>query len=265
VLGAAAALRLYYAETLGLPPLAAAELSVVRGRLIVSAKLLRALAVKHGYRVERVEIDDEHCVAAIYDGEHELGRSEYKLADAERAGLLKPSKSGKPGAWQQHPRRMLWARASKFAVDDYAPHVSLGLTTEDELAEIVEGELVREDDDGEPEPEPEPAAGWTDKQRRTVFAIVGELDRRFSPPPEMDGEQPPDWRDVVDRTVRERYGVELREVSELQASELIEWLGEQRRALEHDEADRAAAAAREAEREAVAGGGAPAADDDIPF
>ena len=42
--GAAAALRLYYAAELGLPPLAVAELSVIKGRLFVSAQLMRALA-----------------------------------------------------------------------------------------------------------------------------------------------------------------------------------------------------------------------------
>src|SRR5262245_15130839 len=61
---ASAALRLFYAQELALPPLAAAELSVIRGKLVVSARLLRALAGRHGYRVVKVKSTPEGCMAA---------------------------------------------------------------------------------------------------------------------------------------------------------------------------------------------------------
>src|SRR4029077_18538955 len=63
--GASAALRLYYAQELGLPPLAAAELSVIKGRLFLSAQLLRALAMRRGYLLERVESTDTSCTAVL--------------------------------------------------------------------------------------------------------------------------------------------------------------------------------------------------------
>src|SRR5262245_32555627 len=53
--GATAALRLYYASELGLTPMAAAELTVIKGRLYVGAQLLRALAVRAGYQIVRVD------------------------------------------------------------------------------------------------------------------------------------------------------------------------------------------------------------------
>src|SRR5262245_64511248 len=64
-LGAAAALRIFYTRELGLPPLAAAELSVIKGRLYVGAKLLRAIAQQRGYHVVRVYSTNEKCTAAL--------------------------------------------------------------------------------------------------------------------------------------------------------------------------------------------------------
>jgi hypothetical protein len=131
--GASAALRLYYADKLDLPPLAVAELSVIKGRLVVGAKLLRALAARHGYRVIRTDSSNDSCTAVliIADTGQEIGRSTFTMADAKNAGLVRDR-----SAWQTHPARMLWARASKFVLDDYAPEVSLGIVTDDEMAEI---------------------------------------------------------------------------------------------------------------------------------
>lgn len=133
-LGAAAALRLYYAEQLGLPPLAVAELSVIKGRLFVSAQLLRALAEERGYRIERVDANDETCTAVLSKAGVELGRATFTIENARTAGLIRNG-----SAWQSHPGRMLWARASKNAIMDFAPAVALGLALDDEAAEYTGG------------------------------------------------------------------------------------------------------------------------------
>jgi len=133
-----AALRLYFAEQLGLTPMAASELSVIHGRLFLQAKLLRAMAAKRGYRVTRTDdSDDKSCTAVLYiavvnpDGsDREIGRYTFTIEDAQRAGLIKDR-----SAWKTHPARMLWARASKYVLDDYAPEVTLGISTFDELAD----------------------------------------------------------------------------------------------------------------------------------
>lgn len=155
-LGAAAALRIYFARELGLSPLAASELSVIRGRLVVSAKLLRARAAQYGYRVAKVQGDEKTCTAALYErasGEL-VGEYTFTIEDARKASLVK-EKSG----WERYPARMLWARASKYVIDDNVPEASLGLLLEDEAAEIT-GEVVAESfvenpsevSDNEPEP-----------------------------------------------------------------------------------------------------------------
>jgi hypothetical protein len=129
---AGAALRFYYARELGLSPLAASELSVINGRLVVGAALLRALALRAGYRVIRSAATDQACTARLVQvstGEV-LGDATFTLDDAKRAGLIRDK-----GAWKTHPARMLWARASKNVIVDFAPEVALGITLDDELLE----------------------------------------------------------------------------------------------------------------------------------
>lgn len=120
--GMAAALRMAYADSLGLPAHAAQEIHLVKGNLTLSAKLCRALAHQHGLRVVRVEATDDSCTAAVIDVAtgHELGRTTYTLAQAQKAGLSGTN-------WTRHPDRMLWARASKRALDDHAPWVTVGV------------------------------------------------------------------------------------------------------------------------------------------
>jgi hypothetical protein len=131
--GAAAALRLYYVHQLELPLWAAAELSLISGKLVVSAKLLRAIALQAGYRVRPEDATDTSCTAVLIDARsgQEIGRYTFTLEDAHRAGLIRAR-----SAWTTHPKRMLWARAAKFVLDDYAPDVALGIQTEDEAREI---------------------------------------------------------------------------------------------------------------------------------
>jgi hypothetical protein len=140
--GAAAALRLYYAHELGLSALAASELSVIKGRLVVGAKLLRARALDAGYRVERVESTASACTARLIDRDSGeiIGETTYTIEQARRAGIVKDK-----GAWVTYPERMLWARASKFVIDDYAPHVSLGMWEESEAREVIDGVIVSEE------------------------------------------------------------------------------------------------------------------------
>lgn len=147
-LGMAAALRIAYAESLGLPAHAASEVYVIKGNLTLSAKLLRALAHQHGLRVVRVDESPESCTAAVVtDGGVELGRTTFTLGMAQQMGLQWASGS-------KIPDRMLWARASKRALDDFAPWVTVGVLLDDEAEfdppapipfegeEVLEGEVV---------------------------------------------------------------------------------------------------------------------------
>lgn len=152
--GPACALRLFMANELGLPLRAAAELSIIKGRLVCSAQLLRAFAREAGYDVVRVEEDDQHCIAAVVVREtgEELGRSEFTMEDAEQAELIRDG-----SGWTKYPKRMLWARASSWALRDYVPEVTLGLVETGE-AEEIRGVVVAEEDVPAPEEPPSPAS-----------------------------------------------------------------------------------------------------------
>src|SRR5262252_5918912 len=75
--GAANALRFYYAEELELPATAVAEITVINGRLFIGAQLLRALAMRAGYRVARSESTDELCTAQLFQDDRLLGSTTF--------------------------------------------------------------------------------------------------------------------------------------------------------------------------------------------
>src|SRR5262245_9588984 len=121
--GATAALRMYYAESLDLPPLAAKEISFIKGNVYMSAKLRRALALRAGYEIHATTTsDDKKCTAVLVKDGQELGRRTYTIEQATKAGLVKNG-----SGWESYPDRMLWAKASGRVIDDFAPQVTLGL------------------------------------------------------------------------------------------------------------------------------------------
>lgn len=155
--GMAAAARVAIAVESGWPWRAAFEIALVHGSPHISSRLLRALAEREGYRVVRLEQDDESCTAAVLDGQgQQIGNAAtFTLEQAKRAGLVKDK-----SAWQTYPDRMLWARAAGFAVMDAIPHVALGFAVL-ETEPVLEGEVVAEHDEPEPAPEPAPERAAT--------------------------------------------------------------------------------------------------------
>lgn len=149
--GATAALRLYYARELGLPPTGANDLAMIHGRLHIGAQTYRALARRHGYRIVKHEPTDAACTAILFDpaGE-EVARETFTIDQARSAGLVKPK-----SAWETWPARMLWARASSNVIRDYVPEVGLGVGIIEEAGDWIEGEAI---EIPEERPEPEAAA-----------------------------------------------------------------------------------------------------------
>lgn len=137
--GMAAAFRVWVATALDLGPAAVGDVYVIDNRVAISAQLMRALAERAGYRVEAVASDEHSCTAALFYGDVEVGRSSFSMDEARSAGLADKKN------WKTYPRRMLWARASAYAIRDHAPGIALGLRTTEEMGADV--------DVVEPEPE----------------------------------------------------------------------------------------------------------------
>lgn len=147
--GMGAALRIAYAESLGLPAHAASQIHIINGNLATSAELKRAQAFSQGYHVVPVEETPDSCTVEVVDRKtgKRVGKPvKFTLADAKRMGLM-----DKPGkAWHNSPAEMLFARASSKAIRVYIPHVALGVLALEEADDIpfVDAEVV--DENGEP-------------------------------------------------------------------------------------------------------------------
>lgn len=145
--GMAAALRIAYAQSLGLPAHAASEVHVINGNLATSAQLKRAQAFTQGYQVVPIEEGTESCTVEIIDRStgKRLAATKpvtFTIADAKRMGLL-----DKPGkAWHNNPAEMLFARASSRAITKYIPHVALGVLTVDEAYDVIDAEPFEDGD-----------------------------------------------------------------------------------------------------------------------
>lgn len=111
--------------------------SFIDGKPIVDATMQRALAKRAGYRVRVVEATDRQATVVVTEGNEELGRETFTMADAQRMGL-----AGKDN-WKKNPRNMLVARATTNAIRWHAPEVLAGI-----------GSTADDDDDIDVEPIP---------------------------------------------------------------------------------------------------------------
>ena len=142
----------------------------VQGKPVIDATLLRALAIKAGYRVLVTEASRTTATAKVVlttTGET-LGTVTYTIEDAKTAGL-----AGKDN-WKKNPEDMLVARATSRAVRRYCSDALVGGgLTEDEVeslevtaevdqvqpAAVVEAEVIEDAEIVEevaPEPKPVP-------------------------------------------------------------------------------------------------------------
>ena len=122
---------------LGLAPMYAIQnVSVVKGKPGLMYDAMLAVARSTGILEEyREELTD--TLARIWFKRR--GRpgfwSEFTFAEAEVAGLTKPSKSGELSMYTKYPKRMLRARAGSFGVKREFGDVLAGMYTPEELQE----------------------------------------------------------------------------------------------------------------------------------
>jgi hypothetical protein len=96
--GAASALRLYWAEQMGLSPMAANDIPLIKGRPYIQANVARTLAHRAGYRVEKIDSSAESCTAVISRNGDEIGRATFTMEQAKAAGIVKER-----SPWQTYP------------------------------------------------------------------------------------------------------------------------------------------------------------------
>ena len=118
---------------LGLAPMQALQnISVINGKPSIWGDSMLALVKAHpAFRGIKEYMDGEVAVCivkrALRDGEIEETKKTFSMVEARHAKL-----TGKGGAWQNYPNRMLQLRARGFALRDSFPDAIKGLITVEE-------------------------------------------------------------------------------------------------------------------------------------
>ena len=132
---------------LGIGPMTALRhVQMVKGTPTLSAEYKRARVLAAGHDFDILELNTTRCKVS---GRRKGSTKQplvitFTMDDAKTAGLLAPSRSGKPGAWQTRPRRMLFARAGSELCDFLFADVVNGLPTAEVLADGTETDELPE-------------------------------------------------------------------------------------------------------------------------
>jgi hypothetical protein len=158
-------------EELGLTPLAACQgITIIEEKIGYTGNLVATLVKQnpdHDYRVKdktnkRCELEFGPAPAPGRDASEEwlpwpgaYGISEFTIADAQRAELVKPRSN-----WVKYPRAMCFNRALTEGIRTYCPEITAGtpVYTDEEIREVIHVEseaVVSEPDAEQPNLDPE--------------------------------------------------------------------------------------------------------------
>lgn len=118
------------------PAWAMREYYIVDGRPALRADAMLSRFQSAGGRVEWHEITDTRVSATFTHPAGGSARITWTLEDARRAGLIRPTKSGKPSNWDRYPRQMLRARVISEGVRTVYPGVAVGIYTPEEVVDF---------------------------------------------------------------------------------------------------------------------------------
>lgn len=130
-------MKMLAARELGIPPFQALNggLRIIQGTVEISARMMSAMIRRAGHHIAIKEISDEGCVLIGKRCDTgETQESSFSIADAQKAGLVKPG-----GGWVKWPKDMVYARAlSRLARQLFSDVIGIG---------YVEGEIRPVDED----------------------------------------------------------------------------------------------------------------------
>lgn len=169
------------------------HMHVVEGRPTMSAELKRARVLAAGHEIEFAEMTTTRCVVrGRRRGSENWTTVTWTMDDAKRAKL-----SGKTN-WQNHPRRMLQARATSELCDLLFPDVVGGLPTTEE-ARDEGGDYTDATAPAEEKPKRRTAQRRTAARPATARDVVAESsDNRLNAAPEAVDEPPLPGEDGYD-------------------------------------------------------------------
>ena len=164
---------------LGIGPMTALRhVQMVKGTPTLSAEYKRARVLAAGHEFDVLELNTQRCkVSGRRKGSNKPPLEIlFTMEDAKIAGLLAPSRSGKPGAWQTRPRRMLFARAGSELCDFLFADVVNGLPTAELVADGADDEEFAgyNEAPAAPPDAPKPRTAQRRQPSKTPAAQVGE-------------------------------------------------------------------------------------------
>ncbi len=124
---AQAIVKVLAGREIGLSPLESMmNLYIVKNRVAANSKVVSSLIKKskvYDYIIEK--LTNEECVISFTKNEKEIGKSEFTLKDAAKAGIVNKDN------WKNYPRNMLFARAIANGARWYCPDVYCGYIEEE--------------------------------------------------------------------------------------------------------------------------------------
>ncbi len=119
---AQAVVKIMYGKELGFSPvISMMGIHIIEGKPALSSNLMAGMVKRSGkydYRV--VKLTDTECNLTFLQNGQEVGPSNFSMADATKAGVVRAG-----GSWTKYPRNMLFARALSNGLKLYCPDLSM--------------------------------------------------------------------------------------------------------------------------------------------
>ncbi len=151
-----AVMKIVAGRELGLPGLMSLQkLYIVNGKMGMAGEVAIVLLQRAGYKIVHKYDNRDNPTACEVTLTHPQGNSfawRFTIADAKRAGLVKPG-----GAWEKYPQDLLYYRALMSAARKFAPEALGGIGYTPEELQSINGEARKVTGEATEGIEPSPA------------------------------------------------------------------------------------------------------------
>jgi len=155
------------ARELGLPPMQCLNggINIINGKIEISARMMSAMVRRAGHQIKIKESTDTSCtLLGRRNDEADWVAVTYSVADAQRAGLVKPG-----GGWVKNPKDMCFARCiSRLSRQLFSDVIGIGYV-EGEI-KPAEAEVIVPDDIPADEPEEQENVEHLESALASLFA-----------------------------------------------------------------------------------------------
>ncbi len=119
---AQAVVKIMYGRELGFSPvISMMGIHIIEGKPALSSNLMAGMVKRSGkYNYSVRDLSDTNCTLIFTENGKDVGHSSFSMADAQKAGVVRPG-----GSWTKYPRNMMFARALSNGLKLYCPDLSM--------------------------------------------------------------------------------------------------------------------------------------------